>query len=226
MTRRAQRTQKRKWQGKIGVALAGLVVLGGVLAVSPLALRAWADWRYKDRVYRDIADVPPRRVALVFGAGVWPGGTLSHILADRVDTAVDLYRAGKVQKLLMSGDNRFINYNEPQHMKEYALARGVPEADIVLDYAGRRTYDTCYRARYIFQVQEAVLVTQRYHLPRAQFICEGLGLDTVGYVADRTPYTHIRWYWFREVPALWRTWWDLHLVKPKPVLGEPLPIFP
>ncbi|RLC72213.1 MAG: hypothetical protein DRI52_03965, partial [Chloroflexi bacterium] len=153
----------------MGVALAGLVVLGGVLAVSPLALRAWADWRYKDRVYRDIADVPPRRVALVFGAGVWPGGTLSHILADRVDTAVDVCRGGKVQKLRMSGDNRCINGNEPQHMKEYALGRGVPEADIVLDYAGRRTYDSCHRARAIFGVHEVILVTQDYHIDRALF---------------------------------------------------------
>ncbi|MCD6553739.1 MAG: YdcF family protein [Anaerolineae bacterium] len=206
----------------MGVALAGLVVLGGVLAVSPLALRAWADWRYKDRVYRDIADVPPRRVALVFGAGVWPGGTLSHILADRVDTAVDLYRAGKVQKLLMSGDNRFINYNEPQHMKEYALARGVPEADIVLDYAGRRTYDSCYRARAIFGVHEVILVTQDYHIDRALFTCNGVGVDAIGVIADRRSYVKGRQYWLREIPAMALAWWDVTIAHPVPVLGKPI----
>ncbi|MDY7041879.1 MAG: ElyC/SanA/YdcF family protein [Chloroflexota bacterium] len=201
-----------------------LVSLGGLLLASPLALRAWVDWRYKDRVYSDIAEVPPRRVALVFGAGVWPGGTLSHILADRVDTAVDLYQAGKVQKLLMSGDNRFIDYNEPQHMQEYAVARGVPEADIVLDYAGRRTYDSCYRARAIFGVEEVVLVTQEYHIDRALFTCNGVGLDAVGVVADRRSYIKSHQYWLREIPAMALAWWDVTVAHPLPVLGEPIPI--
>lgn len=206
------------------MALTVLIVLGGALIASPLTLRAWADWRYKNRVYRHIADVPPRRVALVFGAGVWPGGTLSHILADRVDTAVDLYHAGKVQKLLMSGDNRFINYNEPQHMKEYALARGVPEEDIVLDYAGRRTYDSCYRARAIFGVQEVTLVTQDYHIDRALFICNNLGVDAIGVVADRRTYVKGWQYWLREIPALILAWWDVTVAHPLPVLGDPIPI--
>lgn len=208
----------------MGVVLVVLLGLSGLLAASPLALRAWADWRYKSRVYHFIADVPPRRVALVFGAGVWPGGTLSHILADRVDTAVDLYHAGKVQKLLMSGDNRFINYNEPQHMKEYAMSRGVPEEDIVLDYAGRRTYDSCYRARAIFGLNEIIVVTQNYHIDRALFICNGLGVDAVGVVADRRSYTKGRQYWLREIPAMLLAWWDVVIAHPLPVLGDPIPI--
>ena len=200
----------------------------GLLAAG-VGLAGWTAWtltvRYRDVRYTAPEEVPQRAVAIVFGAGYWPDGRIGDVLRDRVDAAIALYEAGRVQKLLFSGDNRFLDYNEPGRMLEYALAQGVPREDIVLDYAGRRTYDTCYRARDIFQVQEAVLVTQRYHLPRAQFVCEGLGLDTVGYIADRTPYVHIRWYWFREAPALWRTWWDLHISKPKPVLGEPLPIF-
>jgi SanA protein len=216
--------QRRKWQRRVGVALVMLVVLGGLLVTSPLALRAWADWRYKGRVYRDVTAVPPRRVALVFGAGVWPGGTLSHVLADRVDTAVDLYQAGKVQKLLMSGDNRFINYNEPQHMKEYALARGVPEADIVLDYAGRRTYDSCYRVRAIFGVNEVILVTQNYHIDRALFTCNGVGVDAIGVVADRRSYVKGQQYWLREIPAMALAWWDVTVAHPLPVLGEPIAI--
>ncbi len=100
--------------------------------------------------------------------------------------------------------------------------------DVVLDYAGRRTYDTCYRARDIFKVSEAIVVTQRYHLPRTLETCRVLGLDVVGYIADRQAYPQrfITMYWIREIPALWRTWWDIYLTHPKPVLGEPLPIFP
>jgi len=110
--------------------------------------------------------VPADRVAIVFGAGLQRDGTPSAVLRDRVATAASLYFEGKVQKLLMSGDNRFLDYNEPGSMKAYAISLGVPGEDIVLDYAGRRTYDTCYRAREIFGLDEAILVTQTYHLPR------------------------------------------------------------
>lgn len=192
------------------------------------AVAGWTLWtltvRYRGVIYADPEAVPQRPVALVFGAGYWPDGTPSDILRDRVAAAAELYRAGRVRKLLFSGDNRFKHYNEPAKMREVALSLGVPEEDIVLDYAGRRTYDTCYRARDIFGLQEVVVVTQRYHLPRALYTCQRLGLDAVGYVADRRPYIHIRRYQAREIPALWLAWWDLWFRRPTPVLGEPLPI--
>lgn len=184
--------------------------------------------RYELWIFRAPEYVPERPVAIVFGAGYWPSGQLGAVLQDRLDSAIALYRAGRVQKLLFSGDNRFADYNEPGRMLEYALEQGVPREDIVLDYAGRRTYDTCYRARDIFQVREVVLVTNRYHLPRALETCRALGLDAVGYAADRQPYQrrYIGWYWIREIPALWRAWLDIYILHPLPVLGDPLPIFP
>jgi SanA protein len=181
--------------------------------------------RYRGLIYTRPEAVPPRPVALVFGAGYWPDGTPSDVMKDRVEAAIDLYRAGRAQKVLFSGDNRFVDYNEPEKMREYALSLGLPDAAIVLDYAGRRTYDTCYRARDIFGLRQVVLVTQRYHLPRALYTCRGLGLDAVGYVADKRPYVHIREYWARELPAVWLAWWDLWVRRPVPVLGEPIPIF-
>ncbi len=202
------------------LALLGLLLLGRSL---------WAlTFEYTPLIYTSVDYVPARRVAIVFGAGYWPSGALSAVLQDRVDTAIALYRAGKVEKLLFSGDNRFVYYNEPAKMLEYALEQGVPREAIVLDYAGRRTYDTCYRARDIFQVpSQVILVTQRYHLPRALLTCRGLGLQAVGLVADRQPYPrrNLIWYWLREIPALWRTWLDLAIIHPVPVLGEPLPLF-
>ncbi|HQE93336.1 MAG TPA: ElyC/SanA/YdcF family protein [Anaerolineae bacterium] len=204
-----------------------VVLVGGALCA------AWTAWtltaRYEPLIYvpAELKQIPRQPVAVVFGAGYWPSGALSMILKDRLDAAIELYRAGRVQKLLFSGDNRFADYNEPAKMLEYALAQGVPRDDIVLDYAGRRTYDTCYRARDIFQVRDVVLVTQRYHLPRALHTCHALGLNAVGYVADRQSYPRrdLVWYWMREVPALWRGWWDTYIAHPTPVLGEPLPIF-
>lgn len=215
----------RLWLKRAARLLAVLALLGLVL----LGRTLWAlTFEYTPLIYTSVDYVPARRVAIVFGAGYWPSGALSAVLQDRVDTAIALYRAGKVEKLLFSGDNRFVYYNEPAKMLEYALEQGVPREAIVLDYAGRRTYDTCYRARDIFQVPtQVILVTQRYHLPRALLTCRGLGLQAVGLVADRQPYPrrNLIWYGLREIPALWRTWLDLALIHPVPVLGEPLPIF-
>jgi vancomycin permeability regulator SanA len=171
---------------------------------------------------------PPRRVAVVFGAGLYRSGAPTPVLRDRVEIAAELFFTGKVEKLLMSGDNRFIYYNEPQAMKDYALGLGVPEAAIVLDYAGRSTYDTCYRARAIFGVQDALLVTQGFHLPRALYTCRKLGLEAVGVRADRRTYrrSSLLFWSLRELPATLNAFVDLHLTHPLPVLGRAEPIFP
>jgi SanA protein len=165
-------------------------------------------------------------VALVLGAGLWRDGSLTPVLADRVATGADLYFSGAVQKLLFSGDNRFVDYNEPQAMFEYAMRLGVPEEAVVLDYAGRRTYDSCYRAQAIFGVDQVVVVTQRFHVARALYLCDALGIDAVAIVADRREYTPRRFTWeTREYLALALAWWDVNVRRPLPVLGEPLPIF-
>ena len=174
-----------------------------------------------------VEDAPSERAAIVFGAGLKRDGSATSILRDRVAAAVELYFSGKVEKLLMSGDNRFLDYNEPGAMRAYALSLGVPEDAIVLDYAGRRTYDTCYRAKAIFGLSEAILVTQKFHLPRALYTCNQLGLDSVGIAADRQPYRKISMlYWnLRELVATAAALWDVHVSHPIPVLGDPEPIF-
>ncbi len=204
-----------------------MLAMAGTLAGVGLifGLRWWVESRYEDQIYEEIADVPPRPVALVLGAGLWSDGSLTPVLADRVATAVDLYQAGTVEKLLCSGDNRRVDYNEPAAMKEYAVRLGVPEEDVVLDYAGRRTYDSCYRARAIFGVDSAVVVTQRFHAARSLYTCDGLGLDSVALTADRRIYAARRVVWqTREYLALVLAWWDLNVRHPTPVLGEPEPI--
>ena len=204
----------------------GLTIACGAVA---LGFVIWSlRTRFSGLMYSKSAihTLPVRPVAIVFGAGYWSDGRLSMVLKDRLDAAFELYQANKVKKLLFSGDNRIVDYNEPEKMLEYALANGIPREDVVLDYAGRRTYDTCYRARDIFGVSEAIVVTQRYHLPRTLETCQVLGLNVDGYIADRQTYPqrYITWYWIREVPALWRAWLDLYIFHPEPILGEPLPI--
>jgi SanA protein len=172
-------------------------------------------------------DVPSRRVAIVFGAEVKKDGTPSVVLKDRVEMAAELYKSGKVEKLLMSGDNRFVDYNEPESMRQYALTLGIPDSDIVLDYAGRRTYDTCYRAKEIFGVESAILVTQRFHMPRSLFLCNAFDIDAVGVESENYYYLkRLRLIWnIRELLATVQSVLDVYLLKPLPVLGEPEPIF-
>jgi len=206
------------------MALLAIVAVTLLLAAT-MCLRWWTDRRASGLIYA-LESVPERPVAIVFGAGVWPDGTPSAILADRLETAIALYENGKVRKMLMTGDNSRVDYNEPERMRQYALARGVPDEDVVLDYAGRRTYDSCYRAKVIFGVDEAILVTQAYHLDRALFTADALGLDVVGVAADRRPYRFIARYWWRELLATPVAWWQVNVTQPEPILGEPLPIFP
>jgi SanA protein len=109
-------------------------------------------------------------------------------------------------------------------MQTIALQLGVPSEDIVLDYAGRRTYDSCYRAKEIFEVKRVIIVTQRFHLDRSLFLCDAMGIPAVGVVADRRVYQTLPWWELREVLATVAAWWDVNIGHPVPVLGENLPI--
>jgi SanA protein len=203
------------------------IILGiGLGAGIFLCLWPWLVSQYYHRFVYSPNNVPSERVAIVFGARVYQDGRLSAMLQDRVETAVQLYHAGKVQKLLMSGDNRFTHYDEPGQMMDYALSRGVLAEDIQPDYAGRRTYDTCYRAKAIFQLQSAVLVTQDFHLPRALFTCRNLGVEAVGVSANLRTYhpISIRWSKTREFFAAIKALFDVIRRQPASVLGDPIPI--
>ena len=166
-----------------------LLLVGAMLFLAVLLWKAWVDSQANALVYEwDDPSLPKNHVALVFGAGLNQAGGPSAILYDRVATATDLYKAGKVQKLLMSGDNSTVNYNEVEVMRQTAMSLGVPDTDIILDYAGFNSWDSCYRAREVFDLREATLVTQRFHLPRALFGCNYLKVQSVGVAADRQPY--------------------------------------
>ena len=179
-----------------------------------------------NRIYQK-DDAPNERLAIVFGAGLRRDGTPSPILRDRVETAASLYFSGKIEKLLLSGDNSFVNYNEPEAMRQYAISLGVPDHAIALDYAGRRTYDTCYRAKAIFGAKSALLVTQKFHLPRALFLCNALGLNAYGVEANNRNYWHGSLFiWnFREQLATVGAFLDVYVHSPLPILGEPEPLF-
>jgi SanA protein len=213
-------------RSKIKILIKAVLLLILITSAAIFLPRVYTDLYARPHLFQ-VETVPSKKVAVVFGAGLNRDGSPGAVLRDRVNKGAELYFSGRVDKLLMSGDNRFLNYNEPGAMRQYALSLGVPDENIVMDFAGRRTYDTCYRAFHIFGVEEAILVTQRFHLPRALYTCNKLGVEAVGVPADRLNYAQGPYiYWnIREVMATANALWEVHFARPLPVLGEFEPIF-
>ena len=200
----------------------GLVVVGmGVAAAATLgASISWVRSSADGHLY-SVDDVPPAPVGLVLGAQVYPDGTPSPFLAARLDLAKQLFDAGKVQVLLVSGDNMAPEYNEPDAMRDYLIAAGVPADKVVADYAGFDTYDSCARAKRVFGVSKLIMVSQSYHLPRAIATCRALGVDTAG-VGDDTSRQYVNAWGrgaIRDQVACVKTVVDL-VTKREPVLGQ------
>ena len=188
-----------------------------LLIVSPVLWRNAVKLYYQRAIYPR-PEVPEGQTAVVFGAAVYANGRLSPVLRDRVDTAIALYKAGQVEHIILSGDNRDVDYDETGAMMDYAIKQGVDSADITVDRAGHRTYDTCYRAGHVFDVKNAVLVTQEFHLPRALMTCEGLGIKSIGAMADMRPYQGAGWYEIRETGATLVALWDVMRREPPPLM--------
>ena len=189
----------------IGVVLSTAIV---VLMVLP---GAWVHVRYADVIYDRPEDVPPRPVVIVFGAGIMPDGGPSWMLADRVDAAVELYRLGKVERILMSGDTSGPDHDEVSAMQRYAVERGVPSGRILLDRSGLRTYASSYRAKSVFGIDGAVLVTQGYHLPRAVYLARSFGIDAVGLKAGIERCPGQDYYDLREGAAKVVAWYEVNV---------------
>ena len=175
-------------------------------------------------IFRTIDTVPETHTAIVLGASVKGNGHLSTILEDRVETAYRLYQKGKVKRLLLSGDNGSKYYDEPTAMKAYLVNKGVPEAHIYLDYAGFDTYDSMYRAQAIFDVKDAIIVTQNFHLPRALYITQQLNLNYKGYVSDLHVFSHESSNKKRELLANVKAFMELIYKKKPTYLGEQIPV--
>ncbi|MFG2677586.1 vancomycin high temperature exclusion protein [Streptomyces sp. NPDC048392] len=172
---------------------------GCVLALLPAT---WPHLVADDRL-RGTADVPRTEVAVVFGAGLWDGEP-SPYLAHRLDAAAELYRAGRIEVVLVSGDNSREEYDEPDAMRAYLVRHGVPDGRIVGDYAGFDTWDSCVRAKKIFGVDRAVLISQGFHIRRAVALCQEAGVTSYGVGVDDKH--DVTWYYggAREILAAGR----------------------
>lgn len=202
------------------------VVATGVLACLLGASALGGTWlwvqRSADGLVHTAQSAESAPVGLVLGAGLTETNEPSPFLAARLDLAADLYRAGKVKVLLVSGDNRTREHNEPDAMRKYLVERQrIPYERVVTDYAGRDTYDSCVRAKEIFGVTRTLVISQGYHVPRAVAICKAIGLDSAG-VGDWTA-EQFSDVWrngvLREVPANIKALADV-LIAREPILGN------
>ena len=197
------------------------VILGLLGGIAVAAVNIHIRHTTKDRIVTTdtAAEFAPDCI-LVLGAGVRDDGTPSHMLEDRLITGISLYKSGVSEKLLMSGDHGQEHYDEVNCMKDYAKADGVPSEDIFMDHAGFSTYDSLYRAKEIFGAEKVVIVSQEYHLYRALYVAESLGIEAVGVSADLRTYAGQSIRDIRELLARTKDF-AFTVIKPLPTyLGE------
>lgn len=201
------------------IVVASLVVIA-VLFVLVLNLIVWGSTKGQ------IFDVEKEEAAsdfdciLVLGAGVKPDGQPSHMLEDRLKTAIAAYEKGLSPRLLMSGDHMSADYDEVGTMKRFAMEAGVPSNVIFLDHAGLSTYESMWRAKEIFGAKKILIVTQGYHLYRAIYIAESLGMEAYGIAADLRPYRKIALYKTRELAARVKDFFYVRSMPKPTYLGE------
>lgn len=180
--------------------------------------------RAEPRTSTDPKSAPQRYTLIVLGAFSGKNGP-SDVLEDRLATALALYRAGKAQKILVSGDHGRDDYDEVNAMRAWLVKAGVPSDAVFMDHAGFRTLDTMERAAQIFQVTDALVVTQAFHMARALFLAQSAGIDAYGVTSDLRQYAWEDHYARREFLARALSWFDVKLFRRGPkFLGQPIPI--
>jgi len=200
-----------------------LLALAGFAILFFASANLWACLVSRNSIVK-ISDAKPADAVIILGAYVRPDGALSWILKDRLDTGLEVYNQGLAPKIIVSGDHGQIDYNEVQAMKDYLLNHGVPAEDIFMDHAGFDTYDSLYRARDVFQLKSAIIISQNFHLPRAVYIAKRLGIETQGVEAK----LYYPWWCMntiRDSIARVKAYTDVEILKSKPrYLGEAIPI--
>ncbi|NLF80088.1 MAG: DUF218 domain-containing protein [Clostridia bacterium] len=213
--------QPRRALRRLALIAAGLCLLAALFVlIANMAVRA-AGCRI---ISVEQAALLKADCILVLGAGVTKSGGPSPMLADRLAAGVALYQAQAADKLLMSGDHGRKDYDEVNAMKDYAIARGIPTGDVFMDHAGFSTYESVYRCRDVFAAQKIIIVTQEYHLYRALYIAERLGLEAYGVAADQRAYAGQGLRDLREVAARAKDFLNCLIQPPPTFLGEMIPV--
>ena len=197
-----------------------LAIIGLVAIVS---VNYYVKSSTKKHIYYSLKKFPKNDVGIVFGAGI-NGDQPSKYLKDRLDAGIALYKANRINKILLSGDNGRDEYDELTVMKNYCYKHGVDTTKIFIDYAGFDTYSTMYRAKHIFNIKKATLISQEYHLNRAIYIGQKLGIKSVGYSANNGEYLGYKYVTFREYGSIFKSFFDVLRNREPRFLGNPIDI--
>lgn len=220
MTEKAKRIWKRLFKIFIVLIIIGIVGICAAFGISEFVKSSVSDRLITPETAAELSDID---CIIVLGCRV-NGETPSPMLSDRLTRGVELYDMNAAPKLLMSGDHGRVSYDEVNAMKQFAIDRGVPSEDVFMDHAGFSTYETMYRAKEVFAAKRVIIVTQKYHLYRAVYIAEQLGLEAYGVDSDLQSYIKQPYYNAREILARDKDFVKV-IFKPKPTyLGEVIPI--
>jgi len=189
---------------KIIIALAAVaaLVIVGVIALVRL--------EYRGKIYEQIQHIPDASVVVVLGASVKRDQTPSQALEDRLQVGADIWQADKAEKIILSGDDGRWAQPEIAAMVGYMYEQGIPDEDLIADGNNARTYDSCYRLKNEIDQDKVVLVTQGFHLPRALYLCNKLGLDAWGITSDLRTYDRGEWFLVRDWLASLLAFWDIY----------------
>jgi SanA protein len=200
-----------------------LLAVCGIGLTGALALTNWWILRVsKGSIVERVKDLPAHDVGLVLGTSPkLRGGSKNPFFEARMNAAAALFRAGKVKHLLVSGDNGRKGYDEPSSMRDALVDRGVPAKAVTLDYAGFRTLDSVERARTVFGLKKAVIITDDFHLPRSLFLARAKGLKAVGFRPQPVPWKWSKKTRTREVVSRGKAWLDIYMLRTKPRFGGP-----
>lgn len=201
----------------------GIIILGVLLTVIILTSLI-IKLKTEQYIYHDLKQAPKAQVVVILGAAILRNGGLSPILRERVDQAQALYEAGKVEKILVTGDNSTLAHNEVNPVRLYLLGNNIPDQDIFLDHAGFDTYSSLYRARDIFRADSLIVVSQSFHLPRAIFIARALGIKAYGFEADQAQSHYLLSNYLREILATMKAVWDVIIHRAPKYLGAEIPL--
>lgn len=187
----------------------------GVASIAAILMMADVQFRYADRISTSVNDAPHADAAMVLGASIKPDGSPSDALRDRLLTGVALYHLHTVDRILLTGDDGEYHADELDVMQKFLHGFDIPDTDIQVDGKGFRTYESCKHA-HEEGIQSILIVTQRFHIARALYLCNQLGVDSHGVTSDLEHYKDITFFWGRDLLASVKAWWDIHVQPPQP----------
>lgn len=214
----AKRIAIRRWARRLWITLLALILVAVMLVAYANFSAVWAA---RGRIFSDVNQIPFTKVGLLLGTSDRIGGRENLYFRYRIDAAVEVWNSGKIETLIVSGDNRSRYYNEPKKMREALISRGIPADRIVSDFAGLRTLDSVVRAKEIFGADTVLLISQRFHNERAIYIAKAHGINAYGYAAQDVETSAGIKTRLREVGARVKMWLDVQFLKTRPKhLGE------